>query len=142
MAEAGANVALVYNTSKDAETTAATIASENSIKAAAYKADVGCQSNIENAVQQIAADFGKLDIIVVNSGITSSIAAEDYTAEQWRNIMKVNLDGAFYSAQAASRIFKEQGFGNVIFTASVSATPVNVPQKQAAVRLPCKRLND
>lgn len=47
--------------------------------------------------------------------------------------MKVNLDGAFYSAQAAARIFKEQGFGNVIFTASVSATLVNVPQKQAAV---------
>jgi NAD(P)-dependent dehydrogenase (short-subunit alcohol dehydrogenase family) len=47
--------------------------------------------------------------------------------------MKVNLDGAFYSAQAAARIFKQQGHGNVIFTASVSATLVNVPQKQAAV---------
>lgn len=47
--------------------------------------------------------------------------------------MKVNLDGAFYTAQAAARIFKAQGHGNVIFTASVSATLVNVPQKQAAV---------
>jgi NAD(P)-dependent dehydrogenase (short-subunit alcohol dehydrogenase family) len=47
--------------------------------------------------------------------------------------MKVNLDGAFYTAQAGARIFKKQGFGNVIFTASVSATLVNVPQKQAAV---------
>lgn len=142
MAEAGANVALIYNTSKDAETTAATIASENSVRAAAYKADVVDQQGIENAVQKIDADFGKLDIIVVNSGITSSIAAEDYIAAQWRDIMKVNLDGAFYSAQAAARTFKKQGFGNVIFTASVSATLVNVPQKQAAVRLPCKRLND
>lgn len=49
--------------------------------------------------------------------------------------MQVNLDGAFFSAQAAARIFKEQGRGNVIFTASVSATLVNVPQKQAAVSL-------
>lgn len=47
--------------------------------------------------------------------------------------MRVNLDGAFYTAQAAAPIFKEQGYGNVIFTASVSATLVNVPQKQAAV---------
>ena len=103
------------------------------MKAAAYKADVGNQGEIENAVQKITTDFGKLDIIVVNSGIASSVAAEDYTAEQWRDIMKVNLDGAFYSAQAASQIFKKQGHGNVIFTASVSATLVNVPQKQAAV---------
>jgi NAD(P)-dependent dehydrogenase (short-subunit alcohol dehydrogenase family) len=70
----------------------------------------------------------------VNSGITETVAAEDYTVEQWRKIMDVNLDGAFYSAQAAAKIFKEQGKGNVIFTASVSATLVNVPQKQAAVR--------
>lgn len=48
--------------------------------------------------------------------------------------MDVNLDGAFYTAQAAANIFKDQGHGNVIFTASVSATLVNVPQKQAAVR--------
>lgn len=103
------------------------------MKAAAYKADVGNQGKIENTVQQIAKDFGKLDIIVVNSGIASSTAAEDYTTEQWRNIMNVNLDGAFYTAQAAAQIFKRQGHGNVIFTASVSATLVNVPQKQAAV---------
>ncbi|KAJ5087064.1 hypothetical protein NUU61_008371 [Penicillium alfredii] len=132
LAEAGANVALIYNSSKTAETTAAEIASANNVRAAAYQANVGTQSEIEAAVQQISKDFGRLDIIVVNSGVTSCVAAEDYTPSQWSDIMKVNLDGAFYSAQAAARIFKEQGHGNVIFTASVSATLVNVPQKQAA----------
>lgn len=51
--------------------------------------------------------------------------------------MKVNRDGAFYSAQVAGRIFKAQGRGNVIFMASFSATLVNLTQKQAAV---CSRL--
>jgi sorbose reductase len=129
-------VALIYNTSKTADDIAAKIASANNVRAAAYQANVGIQSEIETAVQQVAKDFGKLDIIVVNSGIVSSIAAEDYTTDQWSEIMKVNLDGAFYSAQAAGRIFKAQGYGNVIFTASVSATLVNVPQKQAAVGVP------
>ncbi len=91
------------------------------------------KDQIENSIAQIKKDFGRLDIIVVNSGIASSVPAEDYTTEQWRQIMDVNLDGAFYTAQAAAKIFKEQGHGNVIFTASVSATLVNVPQKQAAV---------
>lgn len=104
------------------------------MRAAAYQSNVSSQTDIERVIQQIASDFGKLDIIVVNSGVTSSVPAEDYTSEQWHEIMKVNLDGAFYTAQAAARIFKKQGHGNVIFTASVSATLVNVPQKQAAVR--------
>jgi sorbose reductase len=128
-------VALVYNTSTTADTIASELASTNKVRAAAYQADVGVQSEIEAVVQQVTKDFGRLDIMVVNSGIVSNIAAEDYTADQWSGIMKVNLDGAFYSAQASGRIFKEQGHGNVIFTASVSATLVNVPQKQAAVSL-------
>lgn len=48
-------------------------------------------------------------------------------------MMAVNLDGAMYTAQAAGQIFKAQGPGphSLIFTASVSAILVNVPQKQA-----------
>jgi sorbose reductase len=128
-------VALIYNSSKTADAMAAEIASANNVRAVAYQADVTNQSQIESVIQQVANDFGKVDILVANSGIVSSIAAEDYTPSQWREIMKVNLDGAFYSAQAAARIFKQQGHGNVIFTASVSATLVNVPQKQAAVSI-------
>lgn len=87
---------------------------------------------IEDTLKKIASDFGRLDCVVANAGIASHFAAEDYTVDEWRNIMAVNLDGAFYTAQAAGRIFKQQGFGNLIFTASVSAILVNVPQKQAA----------
>ncbi|KAK2765122.1 hypothetical protein FQN54_008821 [Arachnomyces sp. PD_36] len=132
LAEAGAHIAMIYSTSKTASNTASELASETGVKVSAYQADVTQQSAIETTIQQIAKDFGKLDIIVANSGIASHYAAEDYTPEQWSEIMKVNLDGAFYTAQAAARIFKAQGFGNVIFTASVSAILVNVPQKQAA----------
>jgi sorbose reductase len=127
-------VAIIYSSSKNAGNVAAEIASANKVRTAAYQADVSNHEQINGAIQKITTDFGKLDILVANSGIASHHAAEDYTTEQWREIMKVNLDGAFYSAQAAARIFKKQGFGNVIFTASVSATLVNVPQKQAAVR--------
>lgn len=48
-------------------------------------------------------------------------------------MIQVNLDGAMYTAQAAGNIFKKQGpgAGSMIFTASVSAILVNIPQKQA-----------
>ena len=126
-------VAIIYNSSSTAESTAASIAKAHNVRAAAYQANVGDQKEIEAAVQKIVRDFGKLDIMVANSGIATAVAAEDYTTEQWQQIMNVNLDGAFYTAQAAARVFKEQGSGNIVFTASVSAALVNVPQKQAAV---------
>ncbi|KAL4866024.1 hypothetical protein BDV12DRAFT_210750 [Aspergillus spectabilis] len=133
LAEAGADVAIIYNTSSTATATASQIAQENNITARAYQANVSNQAEISRTIEQIKSDFGgKLDIVVVNSGVAASVAAEEYTSKQWREIMDVNLDGAFYTAQAAGNVFKEQGFGNVIFTASVSAGLVNVPQKQAA----------
>lgn len=101
---------------------------------------------------------GTLDVVVANAGIATHYAALDYTPEQFKEIMDgrffsfsllyvilsarltertVNLNGAFYTAQAAGRIFEKQvkaggRKGNVIFTASVSAILVNVPQKQSA----------
>jgi hypothetical protein len=126
-------VALIYTASKDAEQTASSIASENGITCKAYKSDVTDAKLIEETLKQIAKDFGKLDILVANAGIATHYAAEDYTPEQFSEVMKVNLDGAFYTAQAAARIFKVQGYGNIVFTASVSAILVNVPQKQSAV---------
>lgn len=124
-------VALIYS-STNAETTAAEIAARSYVRTAAYKCNVTKQEDVESTLQQIASDFGKLDVVVVNSGIASHGPAEDFTNDEWSNLMKVNLDGAFYTAQAAGRIFKAQGHGNVIFTASVSAVLVNRPQKQAA----------
>ncbi|KAK5094569.1 hypothetical protein LTR70_004045 [Exophiala xenobiotica] len=132
LVEAGANVAIIYSSSKDADTTASDIAQANSVRCQAYQSEVKDSAAIETTLQRIAKDFGKLDIVVANAGIASHHPAEDYTNEQWSEIMKVNLDGAFYTAQASARIFKAQGSGNLIFTASVSAILVNVPQKQAA----------
>ena len=132
LAEAGANVAIIYSSSIDAPSVAAEIAKENGVHCAAYQSQVKDAKVIEATLTQIAQEFGKLDVVVANAGIASHYAAEDYTAEQWSEIMRVNLDGAFFTAQAAARIFKKQGSGNLIFTASVSAILVNVPQKQAA----------
>ncbi|KAL4929749.1 SDR family oxidoreductase [Aspergillus undulatus] len=134
LAEAGADIAIIYNTSSTANTTASEIAATNKIRARAYQANVSDKPAIESAINQIKTDFGRIDIVIINSGIASSVPAEEYTVGEWRSIMDVNLDGAFYTAQAAAKAFKEQKMtkGNIVFTASVSAGLVNVPQKQAA----------
>lgn len=90
---------------------------------------------IETTVTNVVADFGRLDIVVANAGVGAEIDAIDYSPSKYRELMAVNLDGAFYTAQAAAKVFKSQGSGNIIFTTSISAVIVNRPENQAVVGL-------
>lgn len=134
LAEAGADVAIIYrSTKKTAERAAAEISAKHGVKVSAIQADVSDPKAIDAAVAKVVADFGGLDVMVVNAGIGAEFDALNCSPEQYREQMAVNLDGAFYSAQAAAKVFKAQGLGNIIFTASISATIVNGPQFQSVV---------
>lgn len=141
LAEAGANVAILYTSTAPAEanTTASSIASSTGRTIKAYRCNITSQEEVESVMATVTKELGAgtLDIVVANAGIATHYAGLDYTPNQFKEIMDVNLNGAFYTAQAAGRIFEAQvkaggRRGNVIFTASVSAILVNVPQKQAA----------
>jgi sorbose reductase len=132
LAEAGADVALIYRTTVDAPQKAAKIASQNGVRIKAYKADVTARESIANVIETVAQEFGHLDIVVVNAGVCSNVKSLEYTEESWHHINSVNIDGAMWTAQAAGKVFKAQGRGNLVITASVSSVLVNYPQEQAA----------
>ncbi|KAF1923528.1 NAD(P)-binding protein [Didymella exigua CBS 183.55] len=134
LAEAGAHVALIYTSSKDAHDIAAKIALDNGVRVQAFQSDVADRTTISETINTIAAEFGhgQLDIVVANAGVCANVPSLDYTEESWQRNNSVNLDGVMWTAQAAGRIFKKQGKGNLIITASVSAILVNIPQTQAA----------
>ncbi len=132
LAEAGAAVAIIYSTSASAHDTARDIAAATGVRVAAYQGDVRSRAAIADTVDSIVADFGRLDIMVANSGVCADIPSLEYTEETWQQNSSVNYDGVMWTAQAAGRVFKRQGRGNFIITASVSATLVNIPQQQAA----------
>ena len=134
LAEAGANVAFTFRTATDAEETAAYIAERTGVRIKAYYADVTKRVALSQTIEHIAAEFGngRLDIVVANAGVCQNVSSLEYDDETWNHMNIVNYDGAMWTALAAGRIFKKQGRGNLIITASVSATLVNVPQTQAA----------
>lgn len=132
LAEAGADVALIHCMTEDAPEKAAKISKANGVRVEAYRADVTIKASITQAIQDIARDFGHLDIVVVNAGVCSNINSLEYTEDAWHHINSVNVDGAMWTAQAAGNIFKTQGRGNLVITASVSSVLVNFPQAQAA----------
>ena len=72
----------------------------------------------EAIVQAAVEHFGRLDAVVSNAGIFNSIAFEEMTPDQWRQMLKVNLDGGFHVSQPAFKIMKEQGYGRFVFISS------------------------
>lgn len=131
-AEAGANVAIVYHTTTAAPYRAAEIQKASGVRVEAFQSDVRSRTQIADTIQQIAASFGKLDVVVANSGVCANVPSLDYTEEQWRSNSSVNYDGVMWTSQAAGKIFQKQGYGNLIVTASVSSVLCNTPQTQAA----------
>lgn len=134
-AEAGANVAIWYNSSKSAIDKAAALEKQYGIKAKAYQAQVTDNAAVQKTVRQIESDFGRLDVMVVNHGIPAQASLLDQTIDEMENIINVDLKGALYVARETGLIFKKQQSGSLIFTASMSGHIANVPQLQASYNL-------
>lgn len=134
--EAGASVAITYSTTP-ADTIATvvrTLSESNPGRTVkAYQCNVTDRAAVNATVQTASKELGGLDIVVANAGIADHIPAEDYPEDRFRQMLDVNVNGAFWTAQAAANVMKgTKTRGSIIFTASVSAVLVNVPQKQAA----------
>lgn len=130
MAEAGANVVLWYNSNKAAIERAEELAKAHNIKAQAYQVEVSVPEKVQAGVQQIVADFGRLDCMIANAGMAISKPILETTIEEYKRQFEVNVDGVFYCAKYAGEVFKKQGTGNLIITSSISAHIVNVPVDQ------------
>jgi sorbose reductase len=97
-----------------------------------YYAKAGAQ--VSSAVQAVVKDFGRLDVMIANAGIPSKAGGLDDRLEDWRRVVDVDFSGAYYCARVAGEIFRRQGSGNLIFTASMSGHAANVPQQQVRMK--------
>ncbi|CAN5827275.1 SDR family NAD(P)-dependent oxidoreductase [soil metagenome] len=71
------------------------------------------------AIVATAVDhFGRLDAVISNAGIFNSIAFDEITPDQWRQMLNVHLDGGFYLSQPAFMFMKKQGYGRFVFISS------------------------
>ncbi|KUI55522.1 putative NADP-dependent mannitol dehydrogenase [Cytospora mali] len=130
MAEAGAHIALLYNSNDAAISKGEALASKFGIQAKAYKVDVSDPEAVRTIIAAVVGDFGKLDVFVANAGMAISKPITEQTVEEYKKQYSVNVDGVFYCAKYAGEVFKKQGFGNLIITSSISALIVNVPVDQ------------
>ncbi|QDP97422.1 SDR family oxidoreductase [Microlunatus elymi] len=100
------------------------------VRAFAVGADVTDAAQVEQAVGQIYAELGTVDVLINNAGICVHRPALEVSAEEWNAVMDVNVNGVWHCAQAFGRRMVEQGSGNIINIGSISALIVNRPQWQ------------
>ncbi len=104
----GANVVVNYNSSREKALEVVKQIKAVGGKAIAVKANVGKESDVIRLFEKTVAAFGRVDILVANSGIQDDSSFLKMTLEQWNNVININLTGQFLSAREAAKHFVAQ----------------------------------
>lgn len=121
LGEAGCNVALNYFRSEDGAEKASKKIISMGGKSITIKADVRDFRQVEDMVNRVSKEFGKIDFLINNTGITSVKTIEELNKEEWHRILETNLTGAFYCAKACVPLMKKNKTGRIINISSAGA---------------------
>jgi 3-oxoacyl-[acyl-carrier protein] reductase len=86
-----------------------------------YAADLSDAAAVRLLVDQVLADFGRIDCLVTAAGITSLGSFETITPEEWDRVHAINLRGVFLACQAVIAPMKQQALGRIVNIGSVLA---------------------
>ncbi|HEV7276814.1 MAG TPA: glucose 1-dehydrogenase [Devosiaceae bacterium] len=120
LAEAGADVVVA---SRDPDKNAAAEAAlrAEGVKAAAIPTDIRDPDACRGLIERTVSDFGRVDILVNNSGINYRKQPQDFTLEEFRDVMDTNLTAAFLLCQAVYPHYVRQGGGKIINIGSIAS---------------------
>jgi NAD(P)-dependent dehydrogenase (short-subunit alcohol dehydrogenase family) len=118
LAEAGADVALASRNVEALNETAAGV-QKMGRKALVCPMDISKLDEIEKAVREAIRGFGRIDILINNSGIAGESPVIDMTPEKWDRVMDVNLKGHVFCTKAVGRNMIENKCGKIINIASM-----------------------
>jgi len=121
-ARQGAHVAVNYR--RDAAAADATVHAieELGASARAFQADVSEWAAVQHMVDRVVEHFGRIDIVVANSGIASRVAPLwDLDVDHWHKVININLHGVFYTCRATVGHLVQRRSGNVILISSIGA---------------------
>jgi 3-oxoacyl-[acyl-carrier protein] reductase len=120
LANEGAAVAVVDLTAERGQPTADEVV-KNGGRALAIGADVSKTEDAQAAVQAAAAEFGRVDVLVNNAGITRDNLLFKMTDEDWDSVIAVNLRSAFVMSREAQKLFVRKRYGKIVSLSSRSA---------------------
>lgn len=119
LAEAGAHIA-VFDLNRESAEKAAMEISKLGVTSRGYLVDVSKSQEVDEAFAQVVADFGRLDILINNAGVSFvGPHIKDVTDQVWDKSIGVMQTGVFYCMRAATRYFLPQRSGSVVNISSI-----------------------
>lgn len=130
-AQTGADIAILDILEAETGETAAHIASTYDCKTKGTVADLSDAKAAQAAVEPAVAAFGRVDVLFNCTGIAPNTYVLDIPADEWAQVMNVNVNAQFFVAQAAARHMADSGGGSIVGIGSNSGFIVDRPQPQA-----------
>jgi len=127
LGRSGARVACVARNAAKLEETVASIRAVGG-QAEALAGDVSRREVVDGIVEKVADEWGRLDIMVNNAGITRDNLLPAMSDDQWDDVINTNLRGAFLFCRAASKVMMRARYGRIINISSVSGLIGNAGQ--------------
>ncbi|MFE3896784.1 MULTISPECIES: SDR family oxidoreductase [unclassified Priestia] len=127
LAEAGANIVLCSRKKEACQQVADRLARLD-VKTLALTCDISQPEDIKNVVHQTIETFGRIDILINNSGATWGAPVEEMPLEAWKKVMNINVTGTFLMSQEAGKEMIKQKAGKIINIASIAGLGGTDPQ--------------
>ena len=121
LAEAGARVALAGRNMEKLQSAAAEMKAAG-LEAVPFQVDMGSSDSIAAFAKDVAGTFGRIDFLFNNAGMIHRAPLEEFPADKWEEMLRVNLTGPFLLSQAVARCMIDQGIaGSIVNTSSLIA---------------------
>lgn len=131
-AQHGANVAFTYSSSEGPAIELEKELSSAGVKSKAYKSNAASYSEAESLVNQVLEDFGGIDVLINNAGITKDNLLMRMAEEDFDQVIEVNLKSVFNMTKAVQRTMLKQRQGSIINMSSVVGVKGNAGQANYA----------
>lgn len=131
-AQHGADIAFTYVSSDEQAKKVVDELTAYGVKVKSYKSNAAIYLDAEAFIDQVVADFGKIDAIVNNAGITRDGLLMRMTEENWDEVMNVNLKSVFNITKCALKTLLKQRYGSIINMSSVVGIEGNAGQSNYA----------
>lgn len=128
LAQAGANIVIADLQSNIGQETATTISTQSGVKTTSLKLDITHSDEVNQIVDYVVREYGKIDILVNNASISIQDDTENISYEEWLKEINLSLNGAFSVAQTVGRQMIEKGSGSIINVSSVLGLIANKTQ--------------
>ncbi len=132
LAKAGYDIAVNYAGNDEAANNTVEELKAIGVDAKAYKFDVSNKDESAKAIETIFSDFGRIDVLVNNAGITRDGLFIRMGADAWEAVINTNLNSAYYVTQPISKIMMKQRSGSIINMASIAGVYGNAGQTNYA----------